>query len=111
MRNFIQVMLCAVLFICGQANAGHITKGKEASVVIIYCVLDTTEKPVRIEVEAVSVNVTRQKLPHISVGESCAQALHEFLTAGFDIVNHDTATNYFVLTREDEALSSHPHRP
>ena len=107
MCDFLKVVFCAVLLICGEAYAGHVSKGKETNVVMLYCVLDTSKQPTAIVVEAVSVNLTRHPLPSIRPGAPCSQGLHEYLTAGFEILNHETATTVFVLTREDMAIVHH----
>lgn len=107
MRSLLLIVLCTLLPVHQKAHAGHISKGSEANVVMLYCALDNSKQPASITVEAVSINATRHPLPNVRPGASCAQALHEYLTAGFEIVNRDTATTQFVLVREDKAIVQH----
>jgi hypothetical protein len=81
--------------------------GHETNVILLYCVIDTSVTPTKIVVEAVSNNLTRHPLPQIMKGAQCAEALHQYFTAGFHLINRDTATSLFVLTREDEAIVEH----
>ena len=96
----------ALLVLCTGSLAGHV-EGEESNVVMITCVIDTDRKPLNLYVEAISANTTTRSVPLIRVGEPCAQALHEFLTAGFEIVNALTATDHFVLVRKDSGGIRH----
>lgn len=101
------VLTTALLLALGStAEAGHF-EGEETNVVMLLCVVDTTKSPVGLYVEALSSNTTKSSMPLVRTGEQCAQALHEFLTAGFEIVNKLTATDQFLLIRKDRTLSGH----
>lgn len=95
-----------LLSVAANAHAKHV-EGEETNVVMFTCVIDTSKKPLGLYVEALSTNTTTHPIPLIRVGESCAQALQEFMTAGFALVNQWTATDQFVLVRKDRADRPH----
>ena len=125
MRHPIKTLTCSVLLVLGTpgAFAGH-AEGIEINVVVIECYVPvkqvektfkgekytTTEpsKPPTVRVKALSFNATSAPIPTVSSNNSCAQALHEYLTAGFDLVR-DVSLGRFVymLTREDASTSAH----
>ena len=101
------LLLTTILLVfSAEARAEH-AKGEEVNVVLISCVIDTTRKPLGFYVEAISSNTTQAPQPLIRPGEQCAQALHEYMTAGFELVNKLTATDQFLLTRKDKAVVQH----
>lgn len=105
--NFVRAIVAATLSItCGTVPAAHVDQ-EEVNVAIVYCAIDTTRTPPALLAETISVNATKHPIPPIRPKEPCAQALHEFLTAGFELVNEDTATTVFVLTRRDRAIVKH----
>jgi hypothetical protein len=67
------------------------------------------DAPHRIDVVASSVNATKNQIPIISRDHSCAETLHELMTAGFKIeqANLERLTFVFVLTRQDASPEKH----
>ncbi len=106
MSKKIILITALLLALTASAQAKHV-EDEETNVVMFVCVIDTSKKPLGLYVEAISSNTTKHALPLIRTGEPCAQALHEFLTAGFEIVNSLTATNHFVLIRKDKPGGGH----
>lgn len=125
MRHPIKILTCSLLVVLGTpgAFAGHV-EGIERNVVIIECYVPmrqvektlkgekytTTEptKPPSIRVKALSFNATSAPIPTVSANNSCAQALHEYLTAGFDLVRGvSLGRHVYMLTREDASTASH----
>ena len=91
----------AVAFWPAVSIADH-TEGKQTNVVILVCAIDD-HAPYRIHLRSLSMNTTQAKMPIVSTKTSCAQALHEFLTEGFEIVDSDLENYFkFVLTRVDK---------
>ncbi len=111
-RNSVSTSVALFLFagilvaVSGESRADH-AKGEEVNVVLFTCVIDTTKKPLGLYVEAISTNTTQAPTPLIRPGEQCAQALHEYMTAGFEIVNKLTATDQFLLIRKDKSVVQH----
>lgn len=99
-------IVALLLALTASAQAKH-AEDEETNVVMFVCVIDLSKRPLGLYVEAISSNTTRHTIPLIRTGAPCAQALHEFLTAGFEIVNSLTATDHFVLIRKDKLGSSH----
>lgn len=112
-----------VMMVVPNALAGHL-EGIEKNVVIIECYVPTHRvektfkderytvrepvKPPTIRVKALSFNATSAPIPTVSSNNSCAQALHEYLTAGFDLVRGVSLGPYvYLLTREDDTTSTH----
>ena len=60
----------------------------ETNVIVLLCAQDEN-LPGNIRVEALSANHTRNFVPQIKRGTSCAQALHKYLTAGFKLTLGD----------------------
>ncbi len=85
---------------------GHVP-GQEMNVVVLDCEISRDNKPYEIYVYAVSSNTTSNPMPAITEGKSCGQALHELLTAGFEIADSNLETYRFVLIRADQATHSH----
>lgn len=95
------VITMVVAFWPGVSIADQL-EGKQTNVVILVCVIDD-HSPYRIHVRSLSMNTTRAQMPIISTKSSCAQALHEFLTDGFEIVDSNLEHYFkFVLTRVDK---------
>lgn len=86
---------------------GHI-EGMETNVVMIACLIEE-DAPYRIDVVASSVNMTKNPIPIVSRKNSCAQALHELMTSGFEITESslEELTFVFVLTRQDQSKEKH----
>ncbi|MDH3609554.1 MAG: hypothetical protein OEQ24_09985 [Gammaproteobacteria bacterium] len=86
--------------------SGH-NEGEETNVVVLVCVIDQ-DKPHRIHVRSISVNTTQNPIPMVSTKTTCAQALHELMTAGFEITKSDLENYFvFVLTRIDQSRQKH----
>jgi hypothetical protein len=95
------VISMAIAFWPAVSIADHV-EGKQTNVVILVCVIDD-HAPYRIHVRSLSMNTTQAKMPVVSTKTSCAQALHEFLTEGFEIVDSNLENYFkFVLTRVDK---------
>ena len=100
------VLVVAVSLFPSVSMGGH-DEGEETNVVVMVCVVDQ-DKPHRIHVRSVSVNTTQNPIPMISTKTSCAQALHELMTAGFEITKSDLENYFvFVLTRIDQSKQKH----
>ncbi len=84
---------------------GHVP-GQEMNVVVLDCEI-SSDKPYKIYVYAVSSNTTSNPMPTITEGKPCGQALHELLTAGFEIADSNLETYRFVLIRADQATHGH----
>jgi hypothetical protein len=125
MKHPIKALTYSLLIVLGTpgAFAGH-AEGTEVNVVVIECYVPvkqvektfkgekyiTTEptKPPSVRVKALSFNATSAPIPTVSSNNSCAQALHEYLTAGFDLVRDVSLGQYvYMLTREDVSTSTH----
>jgi hypothetical protein len=87
---------------------GEHVEGEEINVAMIACLVNA-EAPNRMDVVASSVNLTQHHIPSISRGHSCAQNLHQLMTAGFEIKNASLENLVFVflLTRKDVATHGH----
>ncbi len=85
---------------------GHV-EGEEHNVVILHCAIDVDRKPHKIYVLASNINATQNPIPMVSENTPCAQALHELLTAGFEITESNLETLVFVLTRIDQSKHKH----
>jgi hypothetical protein len=97
--------LALALLIVGALSSGASVadelEGRQTNVVIMVCVIDE-RPPHRIHVRSLSLNTTQAQMPLISTKTSCAQALHQLLTAGFEIIDSDLRRYFkFVLTRVD----------
>lgn len=95
-------MLTLVCVLWPAVGSAEQLLGKQTNVVILVCVIDD-HSPYRIHVRSLSMNTTQAEMPLISTKTSCAQALHELLTEGFEIVDSDLENYFkFVLTRVDK---------
>lgn len=125
MRYPIKVLTCSLIMLFGvpDAFAAH-ADGTEINVVIMECYVPTnrvektfkgetyitteTTKPPSIRVKALSFNATAAAIPTVSANNTCAQALHEYLTAGFELVRDMSLGQYvYMLTRKDVSLVTH----
>ena len=108
MKTRLAITVFVALAICLWPVAGvsgHV-EGKETNVAILVCAIDR-DPPYRIHVRSWSMNATRAQMPLVSTKTSCAQALHELMTAGFEIVESDLEYLLFVLTRIDPSTQTH----
>lgn len=123
--NGLQLMrLGAVLLLLVPATTigGHVM-GAEVNVVILECHVPTVEvekafrgrqwierepkQPPEVRLRAISWNATKAVVPMVTSNNSCAQALHEYLTAGFELERDVNLGRYiFLLTRKDNASDS-----
>ena len=108
MKTYLMIITLAVGISLWPATimGGHF-EGKETNVVVLVCVIDD-HPPHRIHVRSLSINATQKPMPTISTKTSCAQALHELMTAGFEIAESDMRLYFvFVLTRIDQSPHKH----
>lgn len=108
MKTYLTIMVLAVaICLWPVASIGGHVEGQETNVVVLVCVIDD-HPPHRIHVRSLSINATQKPMPTISTKTSCAQALHELMTAGFEIAKSDMEHYFvFVLTRIDESVHKH----
>ena len=101
-RKGLAFVLLVMISLWPVASVADELLGRETNVVIMVCVIDD-HAPYRIHVRSLSMNTTQAQMPTISTKTSCAQALHEFLTDGFEIIDSDLENYFkFVLTRGDK---------
>ena len=120
MRYPKQALVLAVLAAIATTRvcAGHV-EGSEVNVSIIECyvpmervqktfkgqtyTVNEPKRPPDIRVRAISANVTPIKTPTVTSNNSCAQALHEYLSAGYELVRDvSLGAHVYMLTRQDE---------
>ena len=124
MKNSISILASVlVLLATPGVFAGHF-EGEETNVVIIECYVPMKrvqktfkgqkyqtyepEKPAEIRVRAISFNATTAPIPTVTTNNTCAQALHEYLTAGFELVRDvSLGEHVYMLTRRDKSKSAH----
>lgn len=108
MKTYLTIMVLAVaICLWPVASIGGHTEGQETNVVVLVCMVDE-HPPHRIHVRSLSLNTTSNPMPTISTKTSCAQALHELLTAGFEITESEMEHYFvFVLTRIDQSRQKH----
>lgn len=103
------IFLAVLLLFWPVASMGGHTQGEETNVVVLVCAIDK-DPPHRIHVRALSINRTSAHVPTISTKTTCAQALHELMTAGFEIAESDLENGLvFVLTRIDHGKPARRH--
>lgn len=108
MKTYLMIIAVAVgISLWPVVSMGGHTEGEETNVVVLVCVVDENP-PYRIHVRSLSINATGKPTPTISTKTSCAQALHELMTAGFKIAESNLENYFvFVLTRIDQRTHKH----
>jgi hypothetical protein len=101
-KHGLVLTLLSVVALWSAAGFSEGLQGRETNVVIMVCVIDD-HAPYRIHVRSLSMNTTQAQMPTISTKTSCAQALHQFLTDGFEIIDSNLENYFkFVLIRDDK---------
>lgn len=101
------VLFVAVFLFPVVSMSAHV-EGQETNVVVMVCLIHK-DAPHRIHVRATSVNVTQNPIPMVSTRDTCAQALHELITSGFEIKESslENLQFVFVLMRQDRSKQKH----